>query len=141
MSSTKMLYLLGKQRYHNKYLLSYNDSMENINTQMHFLVVLPDVPEGQFRQVRQLLHLDDGVVERRLQALGHHVCEDDGHHHGQDVRDLTGQLEADYCSGNRVCDGSRHGCRTWKRAADRAIPLSSLWPRIDLEYGKIRINT
>ncbi|TNN51918.1 hypothetical protein EYF80_037889 [Liparis tanakae] len=56
---------------------------------------LPDVPEGQLRQVRQLLHLDDGVVERRLQALGHHVCEDDGHHHGQDVRDLTEEEEDD----------------------------------------------
>ncbi len=34
MSSTKILYLLGIQRYYSKYLLSYNDScVENINTQ------------------------------------------------------------------------------------------------------------
>lgn len=34
---------------------------------------LPDVPESQLRQVWQLLHLNDGVVERGLQTLGHHV--------------------------------------------------------------------
>lgn len=38
------------------------------------LQTLPDVPEGQLRQVGQLLHLDDGVIEGRLQTLGHHVC-------------------------------------------------------------------
>ena len=89
--------------------------MENINTKNKGLT-LPDVPEGQLRQVGQLLHLDDGVVERRLQTLGHHVRKDDRHHHGQDVGDLTGQLEADYCSGNSMCDGSRHRCRTWWKA-------------------------
>lgn len=34
---------------------------------------LPDVPKSQLRQVGQLLHLNDGVIERGLQTLGHHV--------------------------------------------------------------------
>lgn len=59
---------------------------------------LPNVPKSQLRQVRQLLDLDDGVVERRLKTLGHHVRQDDRHHHGQDVGDLSCQLEADDCS-------------------------------------------
>lgn len=77
------------------------------------------MPEGQLRQVGQLLHLDDGVIEGRLQTLGHHVCEDDGHHHRQDVGDLTCQLEADYCRGNCVCDGSRHCGRSWQKEVER----------------------
>lgn len=34
---------------------------------------LPDVAKSQLRQVGQLLHLNDGVIERGLQTLGHHV--------------------------------------------------------------------
>lgn len=79
---------------------------------------LPDVPKSQLRQVRQLLNLDDGVVERRLQTLSHHVGQDDRHHHGQDVGDLACQLKADNRRGHSVshspgqCRRSYQRCRT-----------------------------
>ncbi|KAF3834162.1 hypothetical protein F7725_025366 [Dissostichus mawsoni] len=60
--------------------------------------------DAELRQVRQLLDLDDGVVQGGLQALGHHVGQDYCHHHGQDVGDLTCQLKADHCRGYRVSD-------------------------------------
>lgn len=62
----------------------------------------PHVSEAKLRQVRQLLDLDNGVVERGLQALGHHVGQDYCHHHRQDVGDLACQLEADNCRGHCV---------------------------------------
>lgn len=67
--------------------------------------------EAELRQVRQLLDLDDGVVEGWLQTLGHHVGQDDCHHHGQDVGDLARQLEADNRRGHRVShsSGQRRG--------------------------------
>ena len=74
--------------------------------------------QGQLGEVGQLLHLDDGVVEGRLQALGHHVGQDDGHHHGQDVGDLARQLEADHRRGHGVGDRTRHGRRSWGRKGE-----------------------
>lgn len=68
MSSTKMLYLLRMHGHHTEYHL-WQPALRCRGT----VLDLPDVPEGQLRQVRQLLHLDDGVVQRRLQTLGHHV--------------------------------------------------------------------
>lgn len=61
-------------------------------------------------QVWQLFDLDDGVVQRGLQALGHHVGQDYCHHHGQDVGDLSCQLKADNSSGHRVSYSSSQCC-------------------------------
>lgn len=71
MSSTKMLYLLEMTK--QKHMFAFDEGMTAERVYFCFFCSLPDVPEGQLRQVRQLLHLDDGVVEGRLQALGHHV--------------------------------------------------------------------
>lgn len=69
MSSTKMLYLLRKQKANDvvRKLLFCRFTGKNSGDK------LPDVPKSQLRQVGQLLHLNDGVIERGLQTLGHHV--------------------------------------------------------------------
>lgn len=90
---------------------------------------VPDVSEGQLRQVRQLLDLDDGVVERRLQALCHHVGQDHSHHHGQDVRDLACELEADDRRRHRVRDRPRQCCRTCAIKKERSKLTTSLSSR------------
>lgn len=72
------------------------------------------VAPAQLWEVGQLLNPDDGVVERRLQGLGHGVGQDHRDHHRQDVGDLARQLEHDDGRGNRVGDGSRQGRRTFE---------------------------
>lgn len=69
------------------------------------------VAPAQLGQVGQLLDPDDGVVEGRLQRLGHGVGQDHRYHHRQDVGDLTGQLEDDDGGGDRVGDRSGQGRR------------------------------
>lgn len=68
---------------------------------------------AQFGQIRKLLDTNDGVVERRLERLGHRVGQDHGDHHGQDVGDLTGQFEHNDRRGHGVGDGPRQSCSTW----------------------------
>lgn len=65
------------------------------------------MPHAQLRQIRKFLDPYDGVVQRRLERLGHGVGQDDCDHHRQDVGDLTGQLEHDDCCGYSVGDCSR----------------------------------
>ena len=78
----------------------------------YVLVVSP----AQLGKVRQLLDPDDGVIEGRLQGLGHGVGQDHRYHHRQDMGDLASQLEHDDRCGYRVGDCSWQGCRTfgWK---------------------------
>lgn len=76
--------------------------------QRHVLVVAP----AQLWQVGQLLDPDDGVVEGGLQGLGHGVGQDHRYHHGEDVGDLSGQLEDNDGGGNGVGDRPREGRRT-----------------------------
>lgn len=83
-------------------------------------VCAPYVAETQLGEIGQLLDLDDGVVQRRLKTLRYHVGQDDGDHHGKDVRDLTGQLKADHCRGNGVSDGPCQRRRTL-REKDRPV--------------------
>lgn len=64
---------------------------EKDNTSISHLSIpgaVPDVSDPELGEIGQFLHLNDGVIKRRLQTLSHHVGEDDGHHHGQDVRNL-----------------------------------------------------
>ena len=75
------------------------------------LVVSP----AQLGEVGQLLDADDGVVQRRLQALRHGVGQDHGDHHGQDVGDLPGQLEHDDRRRDRVRDRAGERRCTWGR--------------------------
>lgn len=75
--------------------------------ELYVLVVAP----AQLGQVGQLLDPDDGVVEGRLQRLGHGVGQDHRYHHRQDVGDLTGQLKDDDGGGDCVGDRSRQGRR------------------------------
>lgn len=84
----------------------------------------PYVIPAQVRQVRQLLHLDDAVIETGLQTLGHHVGEDDGNHHGQDVGDLTRQLKADHCCGDSVAHCSCQGCCAFPSCGGRGKTVS-----------------
>lgn len=70
---------------------------------------------AQFGQIRKLLDANDGVVQRRLERLGHRVGQDHSDHHRQDVGDLTGQFEHDDRRGHGVGDGSRQCCSTWRR--------------------------
>lgn len=76
---------------------------------------VPYVIPAQVWQVGQLLHLNDAVVEAGLQTLGHHVGKNDSHHHGQDVRDLACQLEADDGGGDSVAHCSCQSCCTFPR--------------------------
>lgn len=71
--------------------------------------------KAEFGQVGQLLDLDDGVVERGLQALGHHVGQDYSHHHGQDVGDLACQLKADNRRGHGVSHSAGQCRRSYQR--------------------------
>lgn len=73
------------------------------------------VTPAQLRQVGQLLDPDDGVVEGGLERLGHGVGQDHRDHHGQDVGDLSGQLEHNDSGGNGVGDRSRQRRRTCGR--------------------------
>lgn len=75
----------------------------------------PHVSKAELRQVGELFDLDDGVVQGGLQSLGHHVGQDYRHHHGEDVRDLTGQLKADDSCGHSVSHRSSQCCRSWRR--------------------------
>lgn len=77
------------------------------------------VPPAQLREVGQLLDADDAVVERGLEALGHGVGQDDGDHDGEDVRDLSRQLEDDDGRGHRVGDSARQRGRPCARARPR----------------------
>lgn len=77
------------------------------------------VPPAQLGEVGQLLDADDAVVERGLEALGHGVGQDDGDHDGEDVRDLSRQLEDDDSRGHRVGDGARQRGRPCARARPR----------------------
>lgn len=70
----------------------------------------PHVSKAKLRQVRQLLDLDDGVVQGGLQTLGHHVGQNYCHHHGQDVGDLPSQLKADNRSGHCVSHRTSQRC-------------------------------
>lgn len=84
----------------------------------HLHLCSTTVPYGipaQVWQVGQLLHLDDAIIEAGLQTLGHHVGKNDSHHHGEDVRDLTCQLEADHSSGDSVAHRSCQSCCTFPR--------------------------
>lgn len=81
----------------------------------YVLVVSP----AQLGEVGQLLDPDDGVIEGRLQRLGHGVGQDHRYHHRQDVRDLASQLEHDDCGGNCVRDCSRQGRRTCRRGINQ----------------------
>lgn len=74
---------------------------------LYILVVTP----AELGQVGKLLDPDDGIVEGRLQWLGHSVGQDHRYHHGQDVGDLTGQFKDDDGSGDRVGDRSGQGRR------------------------------
>lgn len=91
----------------------------------HVLVVTP----AQHRQVGQLLDPDDGVIEGGLQRLGHGVGQDHRDHHGEDVGDLSGQLEHDDGGGNGVGDRSRQRRRTYGRATEevREDPSRRAW--------------
>lgn len=83
---------------------------------LHFCsAAVPDVVPAQVWQVGQLLHLDDAVIEAGLQTLGHHVGQNDSHHHGEDVSDLPRQLEADHSSGDSVAHRSRQSRRAFPR--------------------------
>lgn len=66
--------------------------------------------KAELGQVWELFDLDDGVIQGGLQPLGHHVGQDYRHHHGEDVRDLTGQLKADDRCGHSVSHRSSQGC-------------------------------
>lgn len=76
-------------------------------------VCIPDVSKTKLWEIRELLDLDYGIIERWLQALCHHVSQDHCNHHGQNVRNLPGQLKADHCCRNCVCDCTGHRCGTW----------------------------
>lgn len=90
------------------YSVSFFDFISD-GLSVYVLVVTP----AELRQVGQLLDPDDGVVEGRLQWLGHSVGQDHRDHHRQDVGDLTGQFKHDDGSGHRVGDRSGQGCGTW----------------------------
>lgn len=75
--------------------------------------------KAELRQVRQLLDLDDGVVQGGLQALGHHVGQDYCHHHGQDVGDLACQLKADNRRRHSVSHSPGQSCRSCQRHGTR----------------------
>lgn len=77
------------------------------------------MPHSQLRKVGQLLDADDGVVQRRLERLCHGVGQDHRDHHGQDVRDLTGQLEDDDRGGHGVCDGAGKCRSTCARGGEK----------------------
>lgn len=68
---------------------------------------------AQLRQIRKFLDADDGVVQRRLERLGHGVGQDHSYHHREDVGDLTSQLKHYNCCGYSVGDCSRQRCSTY----------------------------
>lgn len=71
------------------------------------------VAHPQFRQVRKLLDAYDGVVEGRLERLGHGVGQDHSDHHRQDVGDLPRQFKDDDRRGHGVGDGPGQRRSTW----------------------------
>lgn len=92
------------------------------------------VTPAQLRQVGQLLDPDDGVVEGGLERLGHGVGQDHRYHHGQNVGNLSGQLEHNDSGGNGVGDRSRQRRRTcgWGergRMEEEIRGCSARWPQ------------
>lgn len=97
---------------------------------------------AQLRQVRKLLDPYDGVVERRLEALGHGVGQNHGDHHGQDVWDLTGQLKDDHRRGHGVCDCSGERRSTWNTHTRVKLPRKprAVFPVYSISCTFFQIN-
>lgn len=68
---------------------------------------------AQLWQVGKFLDPDDGIIQGRLQTLSHGIGQYHSDHHGQDVRDLTGQLEHNDGSGHGVSDCARKSRRPY----------------------------